>query len=244
MADDKAIWISTLAEIEDLLRTAPSEMTLKLESPESFAWLGRATAAVSSWDGMQGVRFETSITRLMGGTSYSSNLAFKEIMIALHRARANLVSRTGGARSVALEAGRTFDYFDEIRKAIETARQDVFFIDRYLDADFVAKYLPQINTSAVVRLLTWPESIPKLLPSAQTFAEQSGLKVEIRTTKEIHDRFVIIDRENCYFSGGSFKDGARKSPSIVAEVVDALGPVRDTYEKLWTGAVTVAVDRA
>ena len=36
------------------------------------------------------------------------------------------------------DQGAVFDYFDGIRKIIEIAKQDIFFIDQYLDAEFVA----------------------------------------------------------------------------------------------------------
>jgi hypothetical protein len=38
-----------------------------------------------------------------------------------------------GTSGVAVAQGMQFEYFDEVRKKIEEARQEVFFIDPYLD---------------------------------------------------------------------------------------------------------------
>jgi hypothetical protein len=41
--------------------------------------------------------------------------------------------------------GLVFDYFDGIRKQIELAKTELFFVDPYLDSDFVSRYLPQVD---------------------------------------------------------------------------------------------------
>ena len=54
--------------------------------------------------------------------------------------------------SVVVQKGQVFDYYDEVRKVIEPARTDVFFVDPYLAADFVSRYLP----SGVVAIVASP----------------------------------------------------------------------------------------
>ena len=90
-----------------------------------------------------------------------------------------------------------FDYFDELRKLIETARQEVFFVDAYLDADFV-RYLPQIATSASIRLLGVPARMSTLLPAVDLSATQYGRKVQVRQSANLPGRYVFIDRGECY----------------------------------------------
>ena len=51
---------------------------------------------------------------------------------------------TVGPLSVAVTHGAVFDYFDEVRKALGAAQIELFFVDPYLDSEFVSRYLTQI----------------------------------------------------------------------------------------------------
>ena len=67
-------------------------------------------------------------------------------MTLLHQARHDLRMKTVGPLSVQIPDGKPFDYFDEIRKITQMASSDLLFVDPYLDAEFVSRYLPQITS--------------------------------------------------------------------------------------------------
>src|SRR5205814_1550807 len=129
-----------------------------------------------------------------------------------------------------------FDYFDELRKLIETARMEAFFVDPYLDAEFVSRYLPHLQAGVLIRLLTGPKRIVTLLPAVDLYSKQSEMRVQVRSSSTIHDRYLFIDRSACYQSGGSFKDGAKNAPVTLARVTDGFKPMWDTYDHLWSVA--------
>jgi len=151
----------------------------------------------------------------------------------LNQARSDLRLRTVGPTDIAVGKGHVFHYFDEVRKVIDLATRDVFFVDPYLDAEFVTRYLPHIRAGLPIRLLTSLKQIATLLPAVETFVEQQGGAVSIRTTPAIHDRHVIIDTTSCYQSGSSFKDGAKRAPTTLTQITDAFDAVLQTYERLW-----------
>ena len=72
-----------------------------------------------------------------------SRKALDVFKMCLHQATSDLRQELGRG-SVVVAEGRVFEYFDELRKVIETARTEVFFVDPYLDADFVSRYLPYV----------------------------------------------------------------------------------------------------
>lgn len=139
-------------------------------------------------------------------------------------------------QSVNLATGLVFDYFDEVRKVVELAKSDIFFVDPYLDADFVARFLPMVAQGTTVRLLG-REKLPSLIPAATLFQQQSGIKIEVRSASGFHDRYLFIDQAVCYQSGASFKDGAKKAPTTLTQITDAFQAVLNTYESLWAGAI-------
>ncbi len=222
-----------LAEVEDLLRTMPPESTIRDDTNENFSWFGRLSAVIDAW--------KPSKTALL--LAYQSQFrsfamqtaGYANILTLLHEARHNLRMITGGPVSVAVSRGFVFDYFDEVRQIIETAKQDLFFVDPYLDAEFVSRYLGHASAGVMTRLLA-REKLGTLLPAVDAFAKQSKLKIEVRSAPNFHDRYVFIDRRECYQSGASFKDGAKSAPTTLTQITDAFGAMWQTYEAIWNGA--------
>jgi hypothetical protein len=142
---------------------------------------------------------------------------------------------TQGPTNIAVAGGRIFDYFDEIRKIIDLAKEDLLFVDPYLDSEFVSRYLPHVGGSVRVRLLA-RERLPKLIPAVEAFAAQTGMRLEVRSVGGFHDRYIFVDGASCYQSGASFKDGAKSSPTTLTQITDAFNAVRDTYEAMWNVA--------
>ena len=126
---------------------------------------------------------------------------------------------------MAIGHGLVFDYFDEIRKQIATANQDLLFVDPYLDADFVSRYLPHAAGGVSVRLLA-REKLSTLLPAVRQFSHQTGGTIEVRSASNFHDRYLIVDRALCFQSGASFKDGGRTSPTTITQITDAFASVQ------------------
>lgn len=135
-------------------------------------------------------------------------------MTLLHSAQHDLRMQTLGPVNVAVSKGSVFEYFDEIRKTLEGARQDVLFVDPYLDAEFVSRYLAHIAPGVSTRLLA-REKLKTLLPAVDAFAQQHNVTIQVRSAPNFHDRYVFIDGTACYQSGASFKDGAKSAPNDV-----------------------------
>jgi hypothetical protein len=223
-----------LAEVDDLLRTMPRETQLGAESPESLSWLGRASAIIGQWNVLKGPIFSHHV-RLYNRSSIYAPEALKGILTMLHEARHDLRMQTLGPMTAAFEKGRVFDYFDEIRKLVEEASQDVLFVDPYLDAEFVSRYLPHAASGVTIRLLA-REKMSSLLSSVDSFARQSGQIVQVRSAPGFHDRYFFLDHRACYQSGASFKDGGKTSPTTLTQITDAFPAVLQTYEDLWNRA--------
>jgi hypothetical protein len=230
--------VNALAEIEDVIRTMPPRDQFHHHNDEVLVWLGRAVAAISNWDSAKGIFAGTAVSNLHAGpanTTYKSSIA---LVILLNEARSALRLKTLGPTNIAIGQGLVFNYFDELRKPISLAKSDLLFVDPYLDADFVSRYLPSVSPGVQIRLLA-RELISTLVPAARLFANQYKASVEIRSANKFHDRLMIIDRQMCYQSGASFKDGGRTSPTTISQIVDAFPAVLQTYEDIWSRAAIV-----
>lgn len=225
-----------LAELEDVIRTAPTAQELRQGTPDMLAWTGRAVAAIEMWNAAKGIPAASAISKVQSARApMDIGQGYSALMVLLHQGRHTLRASTLGPVSVALGHGLVFDYFDTLRKEIQTAQEDLLFVDPYLDADFVTTYLPHVKANVSIRLIG-RQYVTALVPAAKLFRQQSSHQVEVRSAGGFHNRFVIIDRTRCLQSGTSFKDGARTSPTEIAEITDAAAAVRQTYETIWQNA--------
>jgi hypothetical protein len=212
-------------EIEDLIRTMPGPRDLSVNPDKCLPWLGRANAAMRAWNAAQSVvRFEPlALAVSTSGRYFDSSTTHRNMLVQLYQAQSDLRLRTTGLLSVGLGSGQVFDYFDEVRKLIESAKVDILFVDPYLDAEFVSRYLPHVSSST-------------LKSAATAFSAQTNIQVEIRIGTGFHDRYIFVDGLACYQSGASFKDGARKTPTTLTQITDAFTVVQLTYENLWAAS--------
>jgi hypothetical protein len=224
-----------LTEIEDLLRTMPPRATIRQETAENLAWFGRVSAVIENWNLTKSPLLTHYLDHLHGLTPHEASEGFRKLMTLLHQARHDLRMQTLGPVNVAVPHGMVFDYFDEIRNIVELARQDLLFVDPYLDAEFVSRYLPHISAGVTTRLLA-REKLATLLPAVDAFARQAGMTIEVRSAPNFHDRYVFVDKAACYQSGASFKDGAKSAPTTLTEITDAFAAVIQTYEDMWKRA--------
>jgi hypothetical protein len=196
-------------------------------------WLGRYQACLERWKPLQSAAIEYNIACLRTAARDSG---YSSVVRMLYQARHDLRMSLAAPSSVVAGKGDVFDYFDAVRKIIEEARTDIFFIDPWIDASFVATYLPHVANGVTIRLLTSGNKLSTLIPAVSKFQLQENRDVEVRKTDDLHDRYLFIDRRDCYQSGASFKDGALKSPTALTPVVDALSAIFGIYEKSWEGA--------
>lgn len=222
-----------LIEVEDLLRSTPDAKKISHDLEENHSWLGRVSAVVNVWDAYKAARLRSTISRIH--SSLGQNVQFNEIKRMLHEARHDLRMKTVGPVSIALAQGTVFDYFEEIRKIISLAQKDILFIDPYMEASFVSRYLPLCQDGVTIRLLS-ERKISELLPAVSLFNKQFQRDIKVRSTTGLHDRYILIDGVSCYQSGASFKDGANKSPTTVTQITDAFSALQATYETYWNSA--------
>ena len=228
-----------LAEIEDTLRTMPSRATIRHETPENLAWFGRVSAAIEKWNSAKSVLVKEYCDLFFSnGHVRETGFGLMKLLALLNQAQHDLRMETVGPTTVLIPHKNVFDYFDEIRKIIELAKQDLFFVDPYLDAEFVSRYLSHVSAGTTIRLLA-RERLATLLPAVEAFVRQNGTSIGVRSAPNFHDRYVFVDGVQCYQSGASFKDGAKSAPTTLTQVTDAFAAMLKTYENLWSSARVV-----
>jgi hypothetical protein len=187
-----------LAEVEDLLRNVP--LFHEMRDDNGLAWFGRFSAVIRSWDFRRAAEVLLAQQQLEAMTPLINNNGYRRIVALLNEARHSLRMDTVGPLSVPIAHGQVFDYFDEVRRLLEMAKQDLFFVDPYLDAEFVSRYLSHVSVGVTIRLLACKKLVT-LLPAVDLFVKQSGHAIQVRSASHFHDRYVFVDHKECYQSG-------------------------------------------
>lgn len=227
-----------LAEVDDLLRTMPERATIRHDLDANLAWFGRAAAIVQEASARLGIAFSGHLSTFWGTqNALEAQRTLRLMLTELHQVRHALRLQVGPV-AVAVEHGAVFDYYDEIRRALEGATDALFFVDPYLDAEFVGRYLPNVKAGVSVRLLG-KEKMPTLIPAVDLFRQQTGMNIEVRKAATGHDRFIFVDGTTCYQSGSSFKDGAKNAPTTFTQMLDpaVVAALLKIYEDSWVAAV-------
>lgn len=217
-----------IVELEDVIRTAP-DMSDHWHLTNQD-WLGRARAVLESPIIGSKIEAQMTVGKIAGDLTFGNARA--ELLVLLQTARHRLRMEYVGPVSIAVDAGMVFDYFDHLRRILEEARSEILIVDPYLSADFVAKYLPFVSRSVVVRLLG-REKITQLGPAVAVYNQQHGTQHEVRSGSKFHDRYLFIDGLRGFLSGASFDAGGGKTPTVLLELTDTAPQLLTTYNQLW-----------
>lgn len=113
-------------------------------------------------------------------------------------------------RELFFPQGTQHDAYVHLRKIIHRAEHTVRLIDPYLD-ETVFALLSKTRTPVRAELLT--KKLPSdFLQEAGRFREQyPQVTMEIRSSSDFHDRFIIVDNAACWHVGHSIKDAGKRA---------------------------------
>lgn len=232
-----------------LLHDALANRPKNFYSQEAADWFADVTGIVDAYSTAQALflraKLDTVTGKGLGAMSpVSASMhddACQSFIAAARSIYTRLRLETNSFTTKQLEKGAVFDYFREVQEIIQGAMRDILFIDPYLDVEFVSTYLPQVQASVAVRLLTVNRQVVSLKPALDLYNKQNGVGVQLRAldNKTLHDRHLVIDGVDVFQSGASFKDGAKSAPTSINQIVDVAAVMVAAHEQRWAGAVVI-----
>ena len=103
--------------------------------------------------------------------------------------------------------GKIFDAYELISKIIRSAKKEIILIDNYIDESVL---IHLSKRAANVEAIIYTKKITKLLELDLEKQNEQYPKIEIKTLKTVHDRFLILDQKELYHIGASIKDLGKK----------------------------------
>jgi len=102
--------------------------------------------------------------------------------------------------------GQIYDAYAFINDLLKSAKSEITLIDNYIDNTIFTLCSKYLNMSFTI----YTQSISKQLKLDFQKYEKQYKNIELKTTKEFHDRFLIIDKKDIYHLGASIKDLGNK----------------------------------
>jgi hypothetical protein len=141
-------------------------------------------------------------------------------------------------KQVFLPAGSVHDAYVEIRKIVQLATTGILIVDTYVD-ETLWRLLTNVPTTTAIRVMTMQMKSDFAL-EGRKFAVQHGNTIEVRHTKQYHDRFIIVDSGRVWHLGASIKDAGSKAFGMSEFVSPVIcGGVKDDVENTWNAATPV-----
>lgn len=136
------------------------------------------------------------------------------------------------------DANHQFAFLRDLAEIISGAQDEIFIIDPYFDGKAFDTYLSRIGDTFNIRILCGKYS-NDVAGRVTAFKAQFGVEPELRKTKDIHDRLVILDGSDCWIVGGSIKDAGNK-PTYLVPLQPVIAPVKiNIYEDIWQNSQRV-----
>lgn len=111
-------------------------------------------------------------------------------------------------------AGEVHDAYVHIRSILQSARTELFIIDPWI-GERIYGLVATVEGLKRCRILCGPEAPADFVQEAEVFAKQHAvLSLEIRASKEFHDRFVFADG-GVYLFGASIEHAGARAFSVM-----------------------------
>ena len=155
-------------------------------------------------------RWASSVLKeyLLKGYSINQRLSELEKTVALHSEKIDFFVRTSlpPVEGIFFD-GQIFDAYKFATDLIKTARKSLLLIDNYVDESvllMLSKRNPGVTATVYTQKIT-----PQLQLDLDKYNDQYP-PINIRTYRNSHDRFMIVDDKEVYHIGASLKDLGKK----------------------------------
>ena len=129
------------------------------------------------------------------------------------------VVRSRETREVFFPKGSPWDAFVVLRNLFTEAKQSITIVDAYCDTT-VFQLLQGGSMDALGLRVLCGRHAEEVAAEAGVFTKQyPNVTVQVRTTADFHDRFIVLDGTVCVHVGASIKDAGKRA-CMVSRIED------------------------
>lgn len=152
----------------------------------------------------------------------------------------DLAVKTPEVREVFFPKGSPWDAHVVLQGLFAEATRELTIVDAYADTTIFQMLSRRPMTGLIVHILC-SKYASALSAEAKRFgAQYGGVTIEIRQSRDFHDRFVVIDGNTCVHIGASIKDAGRTA-CMISRIEDDVtrSALLNALATAWTEATVV-----
>lgn len=223
-----------LVKLEDLYKNRPAdEDSLKAGTP-AREWVSEVGAIVSRYKGISRARFDAKIMTL--GSIYSAGISdFIGIAgDAIEAMRLDLELEGRSDVGTVYAPGEVYRFFADVKEIIGGTQNQLLAVDAYLTGKAFDNFFGAVR-DMTLRILT-NAHCDDIKNYAERHTQQYGTKIEVRASKEIHDRLFIRDGGDSWAIGGSLNQTGKQATYLLPLTPGIAQTARDLYDEIWNRA--------
>ena len=131
--------------------------------------------------------------------------------------------------------GEVYKFFADLKSIVNCTKSEIFLIDPYFNGEAFDNYLPDVFPDIQVRIFAnnYSKEIKVYIEKHQS---QFSSNIELKKSKQLHDRLIFIDRTDCWIMGGSVKDAGNKPTYLIPIGTELANDKLKIYEEIWNNS--------
>lgn len=136
--------------------------------------------------------------------------------------------------------GDIYKFFSDLKSIVDGAQSEILLIDPYFDGEAFDNYLASVDAKINVRIFA-NKNAQEVKAYIEKHQAQYKSDISIKKSKKLHDRLIIVDRTDCWITGGSINHAGNKSPAYLIPVGSELAKEKlGIYEDIWNSSQEIA----
>lgn len=227
-----------LLKLSEALENAPlfgEKPALDVSTPQR-QWLAKVGALLTRLGLDKKVKFQASFSTLVSYWSPAIVQIKGQVADAIEELKLELELDGRGEIGNAYAPGDIYRFFADLKSIINTAETEILVVDPYFNGEAFDAYLSTTKKDVKIRILADRYS-KDVHGYVQKHKMQFQTDIELRTTKELHDRLIFVDRDQCWIMGGSVKDAGKKATYLIPVIPPIAKAKSAIYADIWGRAL-------
>ena len=229
-----------LLRLTEALENAPDfgdEPVLDISTPQR-QWLSKVGALLSRLDLEKKIRFQTSFSLLVRYWTSQINEIKGQVADAIEEIKLELELDGRSDIGSAYAPGDVYRFFADLKAVINQAESEIMVVDPYFNGEAFNAYLS--NAKAGLNILILADRYSKDISNyVEKHKAQYQTNIELRRSKELHDRLIFIDEDSAWIMGGSIKDAGKKATYLIPLSTHITVAKKEIYTEIWNRSTSL-----
>ena len=230
-----------LLKLNEALQSAPDfgEKPVFEVNTLQRLWLASVGALLSRLGTSHHISFRASFSTLGSYWKPAVNQIQGQVLDAIEELKLELELDGRSEFGSAYAPGDVYRFFADLKNIVNGAKSGLMVIDPYFDGTAFDAYLSAAPSGIAVRVLA-----DRYAGDVATYIDKHRLQykssLELRSSKELHDRIVLVDDDAAWIMGGSIKDAGKKATYLIPLASPIAEAKKAIYADIWNRSTGVA----